>query len=60
MALFPLAHVRFGRASRLHTADAGKATLSARRTEACRDAERLRIKQARLGKSGSNLPMPTR
>jgi hypothetical protein len=48
MALLPLAHVRFERASRLHTADTGKATLPARRTEACSDAEYLHLKTARF------------
>jgi hypothetical protein len=44
MAFFPLAHVRFERASRLHPAGDGKATLSTRRTEAHRGAGHLRIR----------------
>jgi hypothetical protein len=40
MAFFPLAHVRFERASRLHPAGTGKAILLRRRTEARRDARR--------------------
>ena len=58
MALFPLAHVRFERGSRLHAADAGKATPLAQRTEARRDAEWLCIKKARstvLGLQGPKL-----
>jgi hypothetical protein len=41
MAFFPLAHVRFERASRLHPAGTGKAILSGPRTEAHRVAGRL-------------------
>src|ERR1700737_815954 len=43
MAFSPWRMFVFERASRLHPAGAGKATLSTRRTEAHRDAEHLRI-----------------
>jgi len=43
IAFFPLAHVRFKRASRLHPAGDGKANLSVRRTEAYRGAGHLRV-----------------
>jgi hypothetical protein len=63
MAFFPLAHVRFERASRLHPAGDGKATLSTRRTKAHRRAGHLRISRAAasLSKAGSRLsPGPLR
>jgi hypothetical protein len=52
IALLPLAHVHFERASRLHPADARKATPWTRRTEAHRDAGHLRVAARRAhGKS---------